>query len=253
MKEKSLKDKVALITGGSRGIGRAICLALAQEGATIAVNYVTHYKAAENVVEEIIGKSGEAIAIKADTSKKKEVENMIETVINKFGRINILINNAGVGPFVKFFDITEELWDWTQNINTKGIFLVSQAVAREMKKIGGGKIINVTSISGEKVISELQVPYCVSKAGANMLTKAMAVALAPYKINVNAVLPGTIATDMNRESLADKKTRGTIINQTPLKSIGKPEDVAGAVILFASKEANWITGAFLIVDGGFMA
>jgi len=142
MKERSLKDKVALITGGSRGIGRAICLALAQEGATIAVNYLTHCKAAKKVVEEIIQKGGKAIATKADVSKKKEVENMIKTVINKFGRINILINNAGVGPFVKFFDITEELWDWTQNINTKGIFLVSQVVAREMKKIGGGKIIN---------------------------------------------------------------------------------------------------------------
>jgi len=253
MKERSLKDKVALVTGGSRGIGRAISLALAQEGATVVVNYVTHCKAAKKVVEEIIRKGGKAIDIKADVSKKKEVENMIKTIINKLGQINILINNAGVGPFVKFFDITEELWDWTQNVNTKGIFLVSQAVAREMIKIGGGKIINITSISGEKVTSEFQVPYCVSKAGANMLTKAMAVALAPYKINVNAILPGTIATDINRESLADKKTKERIINQTPLKSIGKPKDIVGAVILFASREANWITGALLSIDGGFMA
>ncbi len=253
MKEQRLKDKVTLVTGGSRGIGKAISLALAQEGARVVVNYVTHDEAAKETVEKIIQKGAEAIAIKADVSKKKEVEAMIKAVISHFARIDVLINNAGVAPFMKFFDITEKLWDWTQNINTKGIFLVSQAAAKEMIKRGGGKIINITSISGVKVTSELQVPYCVSKAGANMLTRAMAVALAPYKINVNAILAGTIATDMNRENLADKKIREKIINQTPLKSIGKPQDIVGAVILLASEEANWITGSLLTVDGGFIA
>lgn len=252
MAKRRLKGEVALVTGGSRGIGRAISLALAREGAMLIVNYVAHAEAAQEVVKIILKKGGNAIAVRADISKKREVENMIKAAIDHFGRIDVLINNAGVGPFVKFFDITEELWDRTQNINTKGIFLVSQTVAKEMAKTGGGKIVNITSISGEKVTSELQVPYCVSKAGANMLTKTMAVALAPYKINVNAVLPGTITTDINRERLTNRRTRETIISQTPLKSIGRPEDVVGAVILLASDKANWITGSLLMVDGGFI-
>jgi NAD(P)-dependent dehydrogenase (short-subunit alcohol dehydrogenase family) len=247
-----LKNKVAIVTGGSRGIGRAISIGMAKEGARVVVNYANNSKAAEEVVKEISLSGSEAISIKVDVSKKGSVEDMVRECIKRFGKIDILVNNAGVAPFVDVFDVTEELWDQTMGVNAKGIFFTSQIVAREMVKTGGGKIINVTSISGIKATHPLQVPYCASKAGANMLTKVMALALAPYKINVNAILPGTVETDMSREYLADEVTRMRIINNTALKCLGKPQDIAGAAIYLGSDESNWVTGSLLIVDGGFV-
>lgn len=247
-----LKDKVAIVTGGSRGIGRAISLGMAREGAKVVVNCVSNEVAACEVVDMIRNEGGEAIAYRAHVASKPEVEGMVKAVVEKYGRIDILVNNAGVAKFIDFFETTEEDWDWHQNTNCKGIFLTSQAVAREMVKTGGGRIVNVTSISGEKATNPLQVAYCTSKGGANMLTKIMALALAPYNITVNAVLPGTIETDINRDVLADPKVRQSIIEATPLKCLGQPEDVVGAVILLASDESKWTTGALLVVDGGFM-
>jgi len=247
-----LKDKIALITGGSRGIGRAISIEYAKEGARVAVNYVSHREAAEEVVKIIEDLGSEAIAVQADVSDKAQVERMVEEVMRKWGRIDILVNNAGIAPFVDFFDITEDIWDKTMAVNCKGIFLVSQAVARVMAKQGGGKIVNVTSISGLKATNPLQVAYCTSKGAANMLTKIMALALAPYKINVNAILPGTVETDINRDILADPTVRNGIIEATPLKSLGLPEHIAYAAVYLGSDEANWTTGALLVVDGGFI-
>lgn len=247
-----LKDKVAIVTGGSRGIGRAISLGLAREGAKVVVNYASNEAAALEVVNLIRDSGGEAIACRAHVGKKADAETLARTAVDKFGRIDILVNNAGVAAFIDFFETTEEDWDWHQTTNCKGVFLVSQAVAREMVKTGGGRIVNVTSISGEKATNPLQVAYCTSKGGANMLTRIMALALAPYNITVNAVLPGTIETDINRDILADDSVREAIIEKTPLKCLGVPEDVVGAVILFASDESKWTTGALLAVDGGFI-
>ncbi len=247
-----LKDKIALVTGGSRGIGRAISLGLAKEGAHVVVNYVTHKESAYEVVTKIKGLERKALAIKSDISKKTEVTRMVKKVMDEFGRIDILVNNAGVGPFKSFLETTEELWDRTLAINLKGIFLVSQAVSMEMIKQGKGKIVNITSISGEKATHPDQVVYCTSKAGANMLTKVMALALAPYNITVNAVLPGTIETDINREGLSRPGVKECIIERTPLKKLGKPEDVVGAVILLSSEDADWITGELMVIDGGYL-
>ena len=247
-----LKDKVAIVTGGSRGIGRAVALGMAWEGAKVVVNYVANDAAASEVVEMIRKSGGEAMAFKAHVGSKPDVEAMAKAVVDKYGRIDILVNNAGVAAFIDFFETTEEDWDWHQNTNCKGIFLTSQAVAREMVKTGGGRIVNVTSISGEKATNPLQVAYCTSKGGANMLTKVMALALAPYNITVNAILPGTIETDINRDVLADPKARNAIIESTPLKCLGEPDDVVGAVVLLASDESKWTTGTFIVIDGGFM-
>ncbi|MGB9619792.1 MAG: SDR family NAD(P)-dependent oxidoreductase, partial [Armatimonadota bacterium] len=159
---------------------------------------------------------------------------------------------AGVCHFLDFFETTEAEWDFHQNINCKGIFLCSQAAAQVMRDHGGGRIINVTSISGEKATNARQVAYCASKGGANMLTRVMALALAPYNITVNAVLPGTIETDINRHILAEPGARQAIIEATPLKALGLPEHVAEAVIYFASDQSGWTTGALLPVDGGFI-
>lgn len=247
-----LKDKIALVTGGSRGIGRAVSLGLAKEGAHIVVNYISHEEDAKEVVNKIKELGRESIAIKADVSNQDEVIQMVKRAIDEFGRIDILVNNAGVGPFKPFLEITEELWDGTLAVNLKGMFLVSQAVAKEMIRQRKGKIINITSISGEKATHPEQVTYCTSKAGANMLTKVMALALAPHNINVNAILPGTIETDINREGLSRPGVKDHVIEGTPLKRLGKPEDVVGAVILLSSDDADWVTGELMVVDGGYL-
>jgi NAD(P)-dependent dehydrogenase (short-subunit alcohol dehydrogenase family) len=251
-----LKGKVAVVTGGAGGIGSAICLALAREGANVVINYYSKLdqKSANIIVEKIKAMGREAISVKADVTKKKEIDNMISTAVKKFGKIDILVNVAGICPFVDFFSITEKIWDRVFAVNTKSIFFVSQAAAKVMidKKIKG-RIINITSISGEKATSPLQIPYCASKGAANMLTKVMAVALAPYNITVNAVLPGTIETNINKKVLADKKVRDSIIKATPLKCLGETQDIAEAVMYFASDEAKWTTGSLLVVDGGFIA
>lgn len=247
-----LEGKYAVVTGGSRGIGRGIAIAIAKEGAKVAVNYTSNESAAQKVVDEIRAGGGEAIAVKANVARKAEVETMVETVMREFGRIDVLVNNAGVCHFLDFFDVTEEEWDFHQDINCKGIFLCSQAVARVMREQCSGRIVNVTSISGEKATNPQQVAYCTSKGGANMLTQVMAVALAPYNITVNAVLPGTIETDINRDILAAGNTAESICEATPLRTLGMPHHIAEAVIYFASENSGWTTGALLAVDGGFM-
>ncbi len=249
----SLKNKVALVTGGSRGIGRSVAIQYAREGALVALNYLSNRASANEVVKTIKELGSEAIAVKADVADKRQVEMMVQDVVKKWQRIDILVNNAGVAPFAGFFETTEEVLDRTMDVNCKGIFLVSQAVARVMAEKGGGKIINITSVSGVKATDPLQTAYCTSKGAANMLTKAMAVALAPYKINVNAILPGTIETDLNREILEDPATKESTIKATPLKSLGRPEDVAQAAVYLGSDAANWVTGALIVVDGGFIA
>jgi len=247
-----LKGKRCIVTGGSRGIGRGIALAMAKEGAKVAINYTANEAAAREVVDAIKAQGGEALMIKANVAKKAEVDAMVAEVLQAWGGIDVLVNNAGVCHFLDFFEVTEEEWDFHQEINCKGIFLASQAAARVMRDQGGGRIVNVTSISGEKATNPKQVPYCASKGGANMLTKVMAVALAPYKITVNAVLPGTIKTDINRDILESGGTEEAICEATPLGCLGQPEHIAEAVIYFASDEAAWTTGALLPVDGGFM-
>lgn len=247
-----LDCKRVIVTGGSRGIGRGIALAMAKEGAMIAVNYTANEAAAVEVVEAIERDGGKAIAIKADVARKAEVDAMVAEVAREFGGIDVLVNNAGVCHFLDFFDVTEEEWDFHQDINCKGVFLCSQAAALVMKSQGAGRIVNVTSISGEKATNPQQVPYCASKGAANMLTQVMAIALAPYGITVNAVLPGTVETDINRDILAQEGVEESIVCATPLGCLGLPSHIAEAVIYFASDASGWTTGALLPVDGGFM-
>jgi NAD(P)-dependent dehydrogenase (short-subunit alcohol dehydrogenase family) len=247
-----LDGKRVIVTGGSRGIGRGIALAMAREGAMIAVNYTANKAAAVGVVEAIERDGGRAVAIGADVAIKAEVDAMVAEVVREFGGIDVLVNNAGVCHFLDFFDVTEAEWDYHQDINCKGLFLCGQAVALVMKNQGAGRIVNVTSISGEKATNPRQVPYCTSKGAANMLTQVMAIALAPYGITVNAVLPGTVETDINRDILAQEGVAESIVRATPLGRLGLPDHIAEAVIYFASDQSGWTTGALLPVDGGFM-
>ncbi|MBC7243681.1 MAG: SDR family oxidoreductase [Anaerolineae bacterium] len=244
-----LKGKVAIVTGATRGIGRAIAVRFGQEGARVAVVGRNETEGMETV-RQIEEAGSEAIFIQADVSDKAQVDAMVQKVVEKWGTIDILVNNAGICPFAEFLDITEELWDQVLDTNLKGYFLCSQAVARVMIEKGvKGRIIAVSSISSE-FGGRQQAHYCASKAGINLLIKSMAIALGPYGITCNAVLPGTVETDINRHVLAQPEVRAYWEKRAPLGGIGRPEDIAGPVLFFASDDANWCTGAMLVVDGG---
>ncbi len=245
-----LAGKVALVTGGGRGNGRAIALGMAREGADVAVGYVSHAAEAQAAAEEIAGLNRRAIIVEADTADAAAVARMVERVVAEFGRIDILVNNAGVLRRTPFLEIGEEEWDYILDTNLKGCFLVGQAVARRMVEAGGGgHIINVSS--GNQFTAGVNVAhYCVSKAGVGMLTKAMALELAPHDIRVNAIAPGLIETDMNRHDIARPEFREGRLARVPLGLIGRPEDLVPVAVLLASDDARLITGATFSVDGG---
>jgi L-rhamnose 1-dehydrogenase len=245
------KDKVVIITGAARGIGRAIALGFAQEGALLAIADIRSQQA-EETVRLARQRGGSAFFTQTDVSKAEHVSNLIETTLTKYGTIDVLVNDAGICPFRDFLDMPIETWDQVQDVNLRGVFLCSQAAARVMveRKIPG-RIINISSISAF-VGGAQQAHYCASKAGINMLTASMAISLGQYGITCNAVLPGPIQTDVNKEDLADPEKREYFIRRTPLGRIGEPEDVVGPVLFFASEDAAWCTGSTLVVDGGIL-
>jgi L-rhamnose 1-dehydrogenase len=245
------KDKVVIITGAARGIGRAIALGFAQQGAHLAIADIRSQQA-EETVRLARQKGGSAFFTHTDVSKPEHVSNLIKTTLTKYGTIDVLVNDAGICPFRDFLDMPLETWDQVQDVNLRGVFLCSQAAARVMveRKIPG-RIINISSISAY-VGGAQQAHYCASKAGINMLTASMAISLGQYGITCNAVLPGPIETDVNKEDLADPEKREYFIRRTPLGRIGEPEDVVGPVLFFASEEAAWCTGSTLVVDGGIL-
>ncbi|MEX1031216.1 MAG: glucose 1-dehydrogenase [Paenibacillaceae bacterium] len=244
------KDKVVLVTGGSRGIGRAICLRLAEEGAKVAVNYMGSPDQAAEVVNAIQAGGGEAIAIKADVGLKIEIDGMVDEALRHFGRIDGLVNNAGICIFSEVLDITEELWDHTMNVNLKGTFLCSQAVSKRMVSQGsGGSIVSISSIN-HFAGGKLQAHYGVTKSGQVNLMKSFALGLAPYRIRCNSVLPGTIATDMNKDYLDVKENNDYLVNRIPAGRIGDPVDIAHAVVYLISDESNYVNGTEFLIDGG---
>ena len=247
-----LAGKVAIVTGASRGIGRAVAVRLAQEGARVLVNYAASGPAAQEVVEQIRAAGGEAWALRADVGRKDEVDAMVRAVVEQWGRVDILVNNAGICPFSDFLDITEELWDRVQDTNLKGTFLCSQAVARVMVEQGiPGRIISVSSISAVGGGGQ-QAHYCPTKAGQDLLMKSLAIQLGPHGITCNCVAPGAIETDINRDDLANPTKRQQVLSRIPLRRLGRPEDIAGPIVFLASDDAAYVTGAFLVVDGGFL-
>ncbi len=247
----SLNEKVAIVTGGSRGIGAGVAEKLAKEGATVIVNYANSKDAADSVVKKIKDSGGDALAIKADVSQKEEVNAMVKKTVEEFGNIDILVNNAGICPMTEWFDMTEELWDKVHSINMKGTFLCSHAVSKVMKESGkGGNIIAMSSISA-LVGGALQTHYCPTKAGMKSLMQSLAIALGPYGIRCNSVLPGCILTDINREQLeTDDELREYFQERIPLNRVGKPDDIGGVVAFLCSEEAKYVNGAEILVDGG---
>ncbi|BDG35109.1 3-oxoacyl-[acyl-carrier-protein] reductase [Saccharococcus caldoxylosilyticus] len=244
-----LQRKVALVTGASRGIGRAIALELARQGATVAVNYAGSEAKANEVVEEIKKMGQEAVAIQADVSSAEAVERMVKTVLEQFGRIDILVNNAGITRDNLLMRMKEEEWDQVINTNLKGVFHCIKAVTRPMMKQRYGRIVNIASIVGISG-NPGQANYVAAKAGVIGLTKTAARELASRNITVNAVAPGFITTDMT-DSLSDE-LKADMLKQIPLARFGEPEDVAKVVAFLVSDAASYMTGQTLHVDGGMV-
>ncbi len=244
-----LTGKTALVTGASRGIGRAIALELATHGANVAVNYAGSEARAEEVVQEIKQLGREAIKIQADVANTNDVQAMVKEVIQTFGSLDILVNNAGVTKDNLLLRMKEEDFDQVINTNLKGAFLCTKAVARQMMRQKSGKIINVASVVGVSG-NPGQANYVAAKAGVIGLTKSTAKELASRNILVNAVAPGFIATDMT-DALTDEQKQG-ILDLIPLAKFGQPEDVAKVVRFLASKDADYITGQTLHIDGGMV-
>lgn len=246
-----LQDKVAIVTGAGSGNGRGIALRLAEEGAKVVIVDVSETGAGETATM-IETAGGQALVAKADVSQRQQVEAMVKATLGRFGQVDILVNNAGVESMSPFLELPEAEWDRVLAVNLKGPFLCSQAVARAMAQVGrGGKIVNIASICSAIALAG-EAHYIASKGGLLMLTKAMALDLASYHINVNAIGPGVIETAMTANSLNNPARVEMFLNHIPLKRIGQPRDVANAVLFLVSTEADYITGTILYVDGGWL-
>ncbi|MGD0623903.1 MAG: SDR family oxidoreductase [Thermodesulfobacteriota bacterium] len=248
----SLKGKVALITGGSRGIGRAIAFAFAEAGADLVVSSRNKRPPElEKVAEEIQAKGGKALAIPAHVGKKEDVQTVVQKTLKEYGRIDVLVNNAGANPVLStLVDLEEEAFEKVLEVNLKGAFLMSKAVAKEMIKQGGGRIINISSISGLRARADGTGAYCISKAAMNMMTQVMARELAQYHILVNAIAPGSIKTEFSRVNWMDPERRAQRIREIELKRFGEPEEVVGLALFLASEASSFVTGEIIRVDGG---
>jgi 3-oxoacyl-[acyl-carrier protein] reductase len=246
-KQLYLRDKVAIVTGSSRGIGRAIALELATVGAKVVVNYATSSTAADKVVEEIIADGGEAIALQADVSQAEQVDILVNSSLDKFKRIDVLVNNAGITRDSLLLRMKTPDWQDVINLNLTGVFLCTRAVSKTLLKQRSGRIINITSVAG-LIGNPGQANYSAAKAGVIGLTKSVAKELASRGITVNAVAPGFIATEMTSELPAD-----SILPLIPLGRYGQPEEIAGMVrFLAADPAAAYITGQVFSVDGGMV-
>ncbi|MFJ5765196.1 3-oxoacyl-[acyl-carrier-protein] reductase [Lysinibacillus sp. NPDC093210] len=246
---RKLEGKVAVVTGASRGIGRAIALKLADEGAKVIVNYSGSQAKAEEVVATIQANGGEALAVQASVSKTEEVTALMEAAVKTFGSLDILVNNAGITRDNLLMRMKEDEWDDVLNTNLKGVFLCTKAVTRQMMKQRAGRIINISSIVGVAGNAG-QANYVAAKAGVIGLTKTTAKELASRNILVNAIAPGFIETEMT-EQLPEDLKQG-MLTQIPLAKLGQPEDIAKAVVFLASDDANYMTGQTLHIDGGMV-
>lgn len=246
---RKLEGKVAVVTGASRGIGRAIALKLADEGAKVVVNYSGSQAKAEEVVATIQENGGEAVAVQASVSKTEEVSALMDAAVKTFGSLDILVNNAGITRDNLLMRMKEDEWDDVLDTNLKGVFLCTKAVTRQMMKQRAGRIINISSIVGVAGNAG-QANYVAAKAGVIGLTKTTAKELASRNILVNAIAPGFIETEMTEQLPKDIKQG--MLTQIPLAKLGQPEDIAKAVAFLASDDANYMTGQTLHIDGGMV-
>lgn len=247
-----LMGKTALVTGSSQGIGAAIAVRLAEEGANVVVNYRTHAESAQQVVEAIKRLGRQGIALGADLGQIQQVQRLIQDGLQQFGRLDILVNNAGVELNADFWSVTESDYDHVLGVNLKGVFFATQAFVQHlMETKRPGKIINMSSVHEELPFPHF-APYCLSKGGMKMMTRTLAVELAPFGITINSIAPGAIETPINTKLLNDPAKLSALLGNIPLKRLGKPDDVAGVAAFLASSDADYITGTTVFVDGGLL-
>ena len=246
-----LKDKVVLVTGASAGIGRAVAIGAARQGADVAINHFDSTDAtAEKTVAAIRAEGRRGLAVRGDVARPESAAAFIDAAVTALGRVDVFVSNAGICPFHAFLDMPGEVFERTMAVNMHGAFYMIQAAANQMVRQGrGGSIIGVSSISAY-VGGEYQAHYTPTKAGILSLMNSLAVALGRHGIRCNAVLPGTIQTDINKDDLSDPKKRAYMESRVPLGRLGVPEDLAGPVIFLASDMARYVNGAALLVDGG---
>jgi len=248
-----LDGKVAVVTGGSRGIGAAIALAGARQGAAVVINHIDgahEQDAAQEVLEGIAAVGGRAIAIAGDIADAETSETLIRETVRTFGKVDILASNAGICPFHSFLDLPPEMLRRTMEVNLHGAFFAVQAAANQMKAQGTGGAIVATSSISALVGGAMQTHYTPTKAGVHSLMQSVAIALGPFGIRCNSVLPGAILTDLNRDDLSDPEKLAYFQKRIPLGRLGQPDDVADCVVFLASDMARYVTGAALLVDGG---
>lgn len=241
-----IEGKVALVTGGGRGLGKAICLALAREGADVAL---TDLQSADETAKEIEALGQKAMAFKVDVTKEAEVKEMVERIAVEWGGIDILVNNVGGDHAYLLEDMPVSQWDWTMDINMKGLFHCTKSASEVMKKRGGGKIVNIASLAGLRMTMYGGIAYSTAKAGVIGFGRHCAFELGPYKINVNTVCPGPTMTEVVLNRISPDVKQSTL-KSTPLQDFTYPEDQADAVVFLASDRARMITGTTLLVDGG---
>ena len=256
MSRFSLKDKVAIVTGGSRGIGQAIAQGYAEAGAKVIVTS-RKIQDLEATAARIRESGGEAFPVAAHLGRMEQLQGVIDTAIEKFGRIDILVNNAGTNPQGTSLESDERLWDVVMNLNLKGLFFLSQAIANIMKNQRSGKIINISSLAALKPAPSVSV-YSIAKAGVSTITKLFAAELAPYNVQVNTISPGRILTKMvepiwsNFPPEEAKKVKAELERSLPMGRIGDPDEIVGAAIYLASEASSYTTGTEIIVDGGLL-
>lgn len=243
-----MKDKVAIVTGGGSGMGREIAKTFAREGAKVTV-FDKAEEAANKVVDDMKRMGGQGVAVAGDVRNKDDIDRAVKTTVDTFGRLDILINCAGILRSADLANHTDEIWDSQISINLKGTFLFIQRAVPEMLKQGKGKIVNISSIAGSTGFLNAAA-YCASKGGVIALTKAMAIELAPRKINVNSIAPGDIRTALNEHLLKDAEYEKSRIDVTPYGRIGEVTDIAPAAVYLASDESDFANGSVLIIDGG---
>lgn len=245
-----LEGKILLITGASAGIGRATAIAAARHGAGVAINYIGDDGAAHSCVAAIEAEGGKGLAVKGDVADPATASAFVEAAVDRFGRVDVFVSNAGICPFHAFLDMPAEIFERTMKVNLHGAWYMVQAAANQMVRQGdGGAIVAVSSISA-LVGGEFQTHYTPTKAGVHSLMQSAAIALGRHGIRCNSVLPGTILTDINKDDLADPAKRGHMEGRIPLGRLGLPDDVAGPILFLASDLARYVTGAALLVDGG---
>ena len=247
-----LQGKRAIVTGASRGIGKAIALAFAKEGAAVVANYYSaaEREEADRLITEIVSMRGKGLAFEANVSEPREVHALVNKSIEFLSGIDILVNNAGICQFSDFVDLPLSVWEQTQAVNHRGVFLCSQAVSKHMIRQNlGGSIISIGSV-GAYTGGPSQAHYNASKAAVGSLMRSMAVALGSHRIRCNSILPGCVETHMNQKLLADEEHRTSLESRTPLGRIGVPADLIGAALFFASDESSFCSGSELTVDGG---